>query len=193
MSSVICRRTLHCVICDHQVQEYAKFQYRTGIHWQNCSSEYNHQHVHIGNYQHFTLLLFNKSCEMGSHLWHPRYVFLQTEPLRSNATSFNVDKQKLPQNWNIFKGFSEFWNWLNFLLFFSLTVWCHVQITHMKLVHGFPFRFWPIAFQHSSLRSPVSTKWPFGLWENTETTKMNSKTIQNHERPSFHSFYRSIH
>lgn len=120
--------------------------------------------------------------------------FWQTEPLRSNAKIFNVDEKKLRKIETFLSRFFWILKLIEFFVtFFSLTVWCHVQITHMKLVHGFPFRFWPIAFQHSSLRSPVSTKWPFGLWENTETTKMNSKTIQNHERPSFHSLYRSIY
>lgn len=81
--------------------------------------------------------------------------------------------------------------YVRFLLFY-FTVLFLVRITRTRSAHGFHFQLWPIAFQHTFLHLPVSTKWPFGHWASTKTTRPNSKTIQNHERPSFHSFCENL-
>lgn len=62
------------------------------------------------------------------------------------------------------------------------------RITRMKSARGFHSPSWPIAFQHSFSHLPASTKWPFGRWASTKTTKPNSKTTRNRGRLSFRSF-----
>lgn len=79
----------------------------------------------------------------------------------------------------------EYWIMISLLI---LTAMSLVRITRMKSARGFHSPSWPIAFQHSFSHLPVSTKWPFGRWASTRTTKPNSKTTQNRGRLSFRSF-----